>query len=161
MAESRREGAQAVKEPERRGNGNQAHSQSDRNQERVGHAAQQQAKRLSEIGREGMRQAVEAATTAATGAARSGSAMADCAQEITAAWTRCAEEVMRHTSEASRAWLRSRSFSEILEVQARLLRDNMQAFLDQSQRVAEAASRMASRPLEATRETTPDEARRQ
>ena len=44
---------------------------------------------------------------------------------------------MRHTSEASRALLRARTFNEMLEVQAKLLRDNMQAFLDQSVRVAE------------------------
>ena len=85
--------------------------------------------------------------------ARSGSDMADCAQEITAAWARYAEQIMRHSSEASRALLRARSFSEILEVQAQLLRDSMQAFLDQILRVAEAATRMASRPLETIRET--------
>ena len=39
---------------------------------------------------------------------------------------------MRHTSEASQALLRARTFTEILEVQAKLLRDNMQAFLEQS-----------------------------
>jgi hypothetical protein len=46
--------------------------------------------------------------------------MADCAQEITAAWARYTEEVMRHSSEASRALLRARSFSEIFEVEAEL-----------------------------------------
>jgi len=55
---------------------------------------------------------------------------------------------MRHTSEASQALLRARTFTEILEVQAKLLRENMQAFLDQSVRIAEAAGRMATRPLE-------------
>ena len=44
---------------------------------------------------------------------------------------------MRHTSEASQALLRARTFTEILEVQAKLLRENMQAFLDQSVRIAE------------------------
>src|SRR5438552_2165273 len=37
------------------------------------------------------------------GFARSGSAVAECTQEIAAAWARYAEEVMRHTSEASQA----------------------------------------------------------
>jgi hypothetical protein len=55
---------------------------------------------------------------------------------------------MRHTSEASQALLRARTFTEILEVQAKLLRENMQAFLDQSVRIAESASRMATRPLQ-------------
>ena len=73
---------------------------------------------------------------------------ARCTQEITAAWARYAEEVMRHTSEASQALLRARTLTEMLEVQAKLLRENMQAFLDQSVRIAESASRMASRPLE-------------
>ncbi len=44
---------------------------------------------------------------------------------------------MRHTSEASQALMRARTFNEMLEVQAKLLRDNMQAFLDQSVRIAE------------------------
>ena len=43
---------------------------------------------------------------------------------------------MRHTSEASQALLRARTFTEMLEVQAKLLRENMQAFLDQSVRIA-------------------------
>ena len=35
---------------------------------------------------------------------------------------------MRHTKAASRALLRARTFNEMLEVQAKLLRDTMQAF---------------------------------
>jgi hypothetical protein len=67
---------------------------------------------------------------------------------------------MRHTSEASQALLRAQSFSEMLEVQAKLLRDNMQAFLDQSVAIAEAASRMATRPLEAMKEASTEQTRR-
>jgi len=52
-------------------------------------------------------------TAAASAAQRSGSALAECTQEITAAWARYAEEVMRHTSEASQALLRARTFTEI------------------------------------------------
>jgi hypothetical protein len=48
----------------------------------------------------------------------------------------------------------------MLEVQARLLRGNMQAFLEQSGRIATAASRLAVRPLEALREASAEQARR-
>jgi hypothetical protein len=61
---------------------------------------------------------------------------------------------MRHTSEATQALLRARTFSEMLEVQAKLLRDNMQSFLDQSAKIAEIASRMATRPLDALTEAS-------
>jgi hypothetical protein len=151
MAESRREGAHALEETQRRGDDTRTHTE-----EGIARAAQQQSERFSEIAREGARQTADASAAAA----RSGSAMADCAQEITAAWARYAEEVMRRSSEAGRALLRSRSFSEILEIQAQLLRDNMQAFLDQSIRVSEAAGRMAARPFEALRETASDAVRR-
>ena len=97
---------------------------------------------LRMVGRERMQKATEATAAAASGALRSGSAVASDAQEITAAWARYAEEVMRHTSEASQALLRARTFAEMLEVQAKLLRDNMQSFVDQSARIAEAAGRM-------------------
>ena len=100
-----------------------------------------------------MQQATEASAAAATGTLRSGSAIASDAQEIAAAWTRYAEEVMRHTSEASQALLRARTFTEMLEVQAKLLRDNMQSFVDQSARIAEAAGRMAMHPFNALKET--------
>jgi hypothetical protein len=55
---------------------------------------------------------------------------------------------MRHTSEAGQALLGARTFTEILEVQAKLLRGNMQVLPDQSVRIAESAGRMATRPLE-------------
>lgn len=151
MAESKREGPQAVREAERR---------SSQDQERAGQAAQQQAKQFAEIGREGALRATEASTAAASGAARSGSAIAECAQEIAAAWAHYAENVMRHTSEASRALLRARTLTEVLDVQAKLLSDNMQAFLDQSTKFAEAASRMATRPFEAIKEAGAEQTRR-
>jgi hypothetical protein len=56
--------------------------------------------------------------------------------------------MVRHTSEASQALLWARTLNEMLEVQAKLLRDNMQAFFDQSGRISESAVRMATRPLE-------------
>jgi hypothetical protein len=64
---------------------------------------------------------------------------------------------MRNTSEASQALLRARDFTEMLDVQGHLLRNNLQAFLEQSARVAEAASRMATRSFEASRQTTQEQ----
>jgi hypothetical protein len=119
-------------------------------------AARRQTEQLAEIGREGVRQAATASKAAAEATLNSGSAFADGAQEITVAWTRYAEEVMRHTSEPSKALLRARTFPELLEVQANLLRDNMQAFMNQSTRIASATSRMAMRPFEALRHIKPE-----
>ena len=152
MAESRREGPQTAKEAERQttgtGNGQR------------GSEAARQAERLVDVGREGVRQTTETTKAAAAGALRSGASLADGAQEITAAWTHYAEEVLRHTSEASQALLRARSFNEVLDVQSRLLRNNMQAFFDQTAKIAETASRMATRPLEALKGASAEQARR-
>ena len=101
-----------------------------------------------------MRQAAEASASLASGISRSGSAMADDVREITEAWTRYAQEVMRHTSEASQALPRARNFTEMLEVQAKLLRDNTQSFLDHTGRMAQTVNRMAMRPFNALKETT-------
>jgi hypothetical protein len=152
MAQSPREGQQTQKEEERPG---EATGTSGRH----GGGVQRQTERVVEVGRERMQQATEATAAAASGALRSGSAVAGDAQEIAAAWARYAEEVMRHTSEASQALLRARTFAEMLEVQAKLLRDNMQSFLDQSTRIAEAAGRMATRPFGALKEASGDKIR--
>jgi len=160
MAESRREGQQAQMAAERPSEGNQQNSAATRTWQRSNEAARQQAEHLVEVGGERMRQATEASAAAASGALRSGSAIAGGAQEITAAWARYAEEVMRHTSEASQALLRARTFSEMLEMQTKLLRANMQSFLDQSATIAAAASRMATRPFEALKEASGDQTRR-
>jgi hypothetical protein len=116
-----------------------------------GMAEPRQDEQQAQQGAEGFFDAerIAAAETAAAGRLlSSGSEAAGGAQEITAAWARYAERVMHHTSEASQALLRAQSFSEMLEIQAKLMRDNMQAFLDQSVAIAEAAGRMAKRPLE-------------
>ena len=164
MAESRQAAPQATKEAERSSDDNRRDTTNDPNrggggQAAQGQPAQRQNERLAELGQQGVRQATDASTAAANAAQRSGSAVAECTQEITAAWARYAEEVMRHTSEASQALLRARTFNEMLEVQAKLLRDNMQAFLDQSVRIAESASRMATRPLEALKEASSEQTR--
>ena len=153
MAESRQAGPQGAKPADGSVEENRPDTTGDRNRT-AGSQAAQQTERFAELGQQGIRQAADASTAAANAAQRSGSAVAECTQEITAAWTRYAEEVMRHTSEASQALLRARTFTEVLEVQAKLLRENMQAFLDQSVRIAESASRMATRPLQELKAST-------
>jgi hypothetical protein len=159
MAQSPREGQQALKEEKRPSEGGHQNSSATGAPGRSGEAVQRQTERVVEVGRERIQQATEATAAAASGALRSGSAAAGDAHEITAAWTRYAEEVMRHTSEASQALLRARTFAEMLEVQAKLLRDNMQSFVDQSARIAEAAGRMATRPFDALKEASGDKIR--
>ena len=164
MAESRQTGSQGTKQAEGSIEDNRRDTADDRNrgsgtQAAQPQAAQRQAERLAELGQQGVRQAADASTAAAGAAQRSGSAVAGSTQEIAAAWARYAEEVMRHTSEASQALLRARTFTAILEIQAKLLRENMQAFLDQSVRIAESASRMATRPLEALTEASSERSR--
>jgi hypothetical protein len=85
-------------------------------------------------------------------------AIAGDTQEITAAWARYAKEVVRHTSEASQALLHARTFKEMLEVQAKLRRDTMQSFYDQAVKIAETASRMATRPHDALKEASVEQA---
>jgi hypothetical protein len=160
MAESRRDGPPALKEAEGQSDGSPGVAAAAGDQERVSETARHQAERLGALRREGIQRATEASAAAVTGAMRSGSAIADSAREITTAWAGYAEEVMRHTSEASHALLRARTFNEMLDVQAKLLRDNMQAFLDQTVKVTEAASRMATRPLEAMKEASAEQTRR-
>jgi hypothetical protein len=159
MAQSPRGGHQAQKEEQRPGEGGPQNSTGTGTWGGAGEVDQRQTERVVEIGSEQMQQAAEASAAAASGTLRAGSAVASGAQEITAAWARYAEEVMRHTSEASQALLRARTFTEMLEVQAKLLRDNMQSFVDQSARIAEAAGRMASRPFDALKEASGDRTR--
>jgi hypothetical protein len=126
-------------------------AQRESDKERGGEAARRQTERVAG-GRDGVRQAAAASKATAEGAPRSDLPLTECAQEMTAAWARYAEDVVRHTTEASEALLHARNFTEVLEVQASLLRNNMQAFLDQSARIAEVAGRMATRPFAALRE---------
>ena len=112
-------------------------------------AALDESERLARQMREGGREAGAAAASGAAATLRSGADVAQGVQELTTAWARYAEEIMRQTSEASRALLNCRSFGEMLEVQAQLLRGNLQTFLDQSGKIADIAGRMAARPLQA------------
>ena len=127
--------------------------------ERTEETAEKETERFFAGGRQGLRQVSEVSQAGAQAALRSGVTMADGVREIAATWARYAEEVMRHSSQAGQALLRCRSWNEILEVQAGLLRDNMRSFLDQSAKVAEIGSRMATRPLEALTEAAGDRPR--
>jgi hypothetical protein len=120
--------------------------------------ARNPTERFAEVGHEGIQRTATASQTA-KGALGTGDALANGAQEITAAWARYTEDVMRHTSEASQALLRARTFTEIFEVQGDLLRNNLQAFLEQSARIAEATNRMAMRPFEELRQTSAEQNR--
>jgi hypothetical protein len=64
-------------------------------------------------------------------------------REIATAWSRYRQDVVRHTAEAGRA---------LLEVQAKLLRGTAQSFHDRTVKIAETASRMATRPHDALKE---------
>ena len=87
---------------------------------------------------------------------RTGASVAEGVQDITNAWAHYAEEVMRQTTEASRALVGCRSLTDMFEIQSRLLQGNLQAFLDQSGKIAEIAGRIATRPFEAMKQASDD-----
>jgi hypothetical protein len=113
-----------------------------------GEAIRDTRERLTGSVHEGLRQASAATSASAEAAIRTGSSLAEGMQEVTNAWTHYAEEVMRQTTEASWALIGCPSLSEMFEIQTKLLRGNLQAFLDQSGRIVEIAGRMATRPFE-------------
>ena len=115
----------------------------------TGIEARQMTERLAEQARDSIGRASAASAATASAAMRTGSSLAEGVQEITSAWAHYAEDVMRQTSEASRALIGCRSLAEMIEVQSRLVRGNLQAFLDQSTKIAEIAGHMATRPFEA------------
>jgi hypothetical protein len=131
------------------------HDQRISEKEREREPPRQRTESFAEIGREEKEQTVTGQRGALNGTLRTGSALANGAQEITSAWARYAEDLMRNASEASQALLRARN--EFLEVQTHLLRNNVQSFLEQSARLAEAASRMAMPSFKASRQTTEEQ----
>ena len=82
-----------------------------------------------------------------------GAAVAAGLQDVAQAWADYAQQVMEHTTEATRALVGCRTFNDMLGVQAELMRGHLQAFLDQSTRLAEITNRMAARSFEAIKET--------
>ena len=115
-------------------------------------ALRQQTERIEETGREAARQAIETSAAAFGGAARTGLALADATEEVVEVWAHYAEDVMRNTSQASRALSRSCNIFDMMQVQIALVHDNMRSFLDQSAKLADAASRMMTHPFEVFRE---------
>ena len=85
--------------------------------------------------------------------AAAGSAVSAGLQDVAQAWADYARQVMERTTGATQALLGCRTFSDMLGVQAELMRGHLQAFLDQSTKLAEITNRMAARSLDAIRET--------
>jgi hypothetical protein len=113
------------------------------------HAVRETSERPGGSAHEATRQASATVEAAAEAATRTGSSLAEGMQDITKAWAHYAEEVMDRTSEATRAMIGCQSLSEMFEIEAKFVRSNLEAFLDQSSKIAEIASRMATRPFEA------------
>jgi hypothetical protein len=128
--------------------------EAERATERGVEALRQQTERVAETVHEGARRASETSAAAFSGAGRAGSTLAQATQEIVGAWTGYVEDVIRNTSQAREALVRSRSMSEMMRVQANLVRDNLQSFLNQNAKLADSASRVAIRPLEILRDIT-------
>jgi hypothetical protein len=121
-------------------------------------ALRQQAERVAQTGRAGVRQAGKISAAAFTESARTGSTLADATQDVVSAWAGYAEDLMRNTSRATEALLGSRTFAEMMQVQANLMMNNIQSFLNHSANLADSASRLAMRPFEALREVSAEEA---
>ena len=90
-------------------------------------------------------------TSTALGA---GFAIAGDTREIAAEWSRYHQEVVRHSSEAGQALFRACTFKDMVEVQAKLLCGTTQSFYDRIATIAETASRMVRRPLDAPKEAS-------
>jgi|GEM_PF-1504667 hypothetical protein len=100
--------------------------------------------------REGWRE-----TAAAEPAVGIGASWTEGVQDIAKAWGRYAEEVTRQTSEAGRALIRCGSLAELLDIQTRLMRGSLEAYLDQSSKITDIMGRMVMQPLEALKQFAP------
>ena len=114
--------------------------------------ARQTAEQIGAQTREGMRVAGAASDAGTQAMMRTGSMFAEAVGEMTNAWAHYTEEVMRQTSEASRALIGCRSLTDIFEIQSRFMRGNLQAFLDQSTKLADIAGRVVKQPYEAVQQ---------
>ena len=81
-----------------------------------------------------------------------GTAVAAGLQDIAQAWVDYAQQVMHRTSDATALLLKCQSFNDMLAVQAELMRGHLQAFLNQSTKLAEITNRMAARSIDAAGE---------
>src|SRR5215472_17359373 len=77
-----------------------------------------------------------------------GTAVAAGLQDIAQAWVDYAQQVMNRTTEATESLLKCQSFNDMLAVQAELVGGHLQAFLDQSTKLAEITNRMAARSID-------------
>ena len=100
--------------------------------------------------REGRGETGNGDTAAASGRATmdAGSAVATGLQDISQAWVDYAQQMMQRTTEATESLLKCRSFNDMLAVQAEVMRGHLQAFLDQSSKLAEITNRMAARSID-------------
>ena len=78
-----------------------------------------------------------------------GSAVAAGLQDISQAWVDYAQQMMDRTTAATESLLKCRTFNDMLAIQAELMRGHLQAFLDQSSKLAEITNRMAARSIDA------------
>ena len=101
--------------------------------------------------REGRAETGNGDTAAASGKATmdAGSAVAAGLQDIAQAWVDYTQQTTDRTTAATESLLKCRSFSDMLAVQAELMRGHLQAFLDQSSKLAEITNRMAARSIDA------------
>ena len=86
-----------------------------------------------------------------------GSAVAAGLQDISQAWVDYAQQMMDRTTAATESLLKCRTFNDMLAIQAELMRGHLQAFLDQSSKLAEITNRMAARSIEAIGEAARQE----
>jgi hypothetical protein len=99
----------------------------------------------------------ETAAPGARATVDAGSAVAAGLQDIAQAWMDYSQQVMHRTTEATESLLKCQSFNDMLAVQAELMRGNLQAFLDQSSKLAEITKRMAARSIDAVGEAARQE----
>jgi hypothetical protein len=97
------------------------------------------------------------ATASAKATVDAGSAVAAGLQDVAQAWVDYAQQVMHRTTDATESLLKCRNFNDMLGVQAELMRGHLQAFLDQSTKLAEITNRMAARSIDAAGEAARQE----
>jgi hypothetical protein len=97
----------------------------------------------------------ETAAASAKATADAGFAVAAGLQDVAQAWVDYAQQVMHRTSEATESLLKCQNFNDVLAVQAELMRGHLQAFLDQSTKLAEITNRMAARSINPVGEAAP------
>ena len=93
----------------------------------------------------------ETAATSGKATMDAGSAVAAGLQDVAQAWVDYAQQMMDRTTAATESLMKCRSFNDMLAVQAELMRGHLQAFLDQSTKLAEITNRMAARSIDRDR----------